>query len=182
MTPGLGLSLNDPFIQKLIPELAIGYHISQSLYLGLRGGYAVNTFSGVVSACASTATGTSCGAPSATQLGELPGQISYLGFLEAGWSPIYGKVNLFAEKVVHFDFSALLGVGVLGVGTPASPDGAVPAGSAASPALGPGLGERLFLGEHWALEAELRDYILFAPSLSTQLMFHVGVAFLLGGA
>lgn len=181
LTPGLGLSLNDPFVQKFIPELALGYHLSQSLYLGLRGGYALSTFSGVVSACSETGSGPSCGPPSATQLGQLPGQMSFMGFVEAGWSPIYGKVSLFAEKVIHFDFSALLGVGAIGIGTPASPDGTVSAGSTISPALGPGLGERLFFGEHVALEAELRDYVLLSPSLTTQLMFHVGLAFLMGG-
>lgn len=182
LTPGIGMSLNDPFIQKFIPELSIGYHLSQAFYLGLRGGYAVTTAAGVVASCSQQGGASVCGPPSGAQLRALPGQMSGMGFVEFAWTPIYGKVNLFAEKVVHFDLSALLGAGALVVGTPASPDGTVAAGSALAPALGPGLGERLFLSESMALSAELRDYLFATGGIQSQLMFHLGLAIFFGGA
>lgn len=187
ISPGIGFSLDDPFFEKFVPQLSLGYHI-KSFYVGVAGGYAISTFAGNVTACTS---GGSCGTPTASQQNQLPGQMSAMFFGEGGWTPIYGKINLFGEKVVHFDFSLLLGVGGISVHTAQSPQGAaanVAAGDAFSFALTPGIGEHVFLSEHVAIAAELRDYVYFVgtgPSnqqgAQNQLMFNLGLSFLLGG-
>ncbi len=179
---GLGLSFDDPFLEKFVPELSLGYHFGEQFYLGLKGGYALSTSAGNVGAC--NASGTSCVAPSSAQLNDLPGAMTVIAFLEGGWTPFYGKVNLFGEKVLHFDFELLLGVGGVLAQTPPAPDGTQAAASGFAFALGPGIGEHFFFSEHVALAVELRDYIYFATeggnSVQNQLMFNVGLSFLLG--
>ncbi|MHB8420034.1 MAG: outer membrane beta-barrel domain-containing protein [Myxococcales bacterium] len=189
ITPGIGLSFDDPFFEKFVPQLSLGYHFGEQFYLGAKGGYAFSTLAGNVAACSNG--GTSCQAPSQTQQQSLSGQMSVIAFLEGGWTPFYGKLNLFGEKVFHFDFSILLGVGGVLAQIPSSPSaaaqGAASGGSSFSPALAPGLAEHFFLSEHVAIAAELRDYLYFVGSgppklqgAQNQLMFNLGLSFLLG--
>ncbi len=166
----------------------MGYHIGEQFYVGVKGGYAFSTFAGNVGACSNG--GTACTAPSAGEQQALPGGMTAIGFAEGGWTPFYGKLNLFGEKVFHFDFSLLLGVGGVLAQLPASAPGAVPQTSAQdafSFALAPGLAEHFFLTEHIAIAAELRDYVYFVSSgppkqqgAQNQLMFNLGLSFLLG--
>jgi outer membrane beta-barrel protein len=176
--PGIGFSFDDPFLEKFVPQLTLGYHFGEQFYLGLKGGYALSTSAGNVAAC--NTGGSVCGPPSSTQLQSLPGGMTVIAFLEGGWTPFYGKVNLFGEKVIHFDFTLLLGVGGILAQTPASPDGTTPASSGFAFALGPGIAEHFFLSEHVAIAAELRDYIYFSSGVQNQLMFNLGLSFLLG--
>lgn len=191
ITPGIGFSFDDPFLEKFIPELSLGYHIGDQFYAGVKGGYAFSVFAGNVDAC-STA-GTDCGAPTSGPGGQqshLPGGMSAIAFAEGGWTPFYGKVNLFAEKVFHFDFSLLLGLGGILAQIPQPVTGQAASGPGGSDfcfALAPGLQEHFFVSEHVAITAELRDYIYFVgtgPSAQqgaqNQLMFNLGLSFLLG--
>src|SRR3712207_9405473 len=43
-----------------------------------------------------------CKAPD-TQLFQVPGKISTIGGGELAWSPVYGKLNILGEKVLHLD-------------------------------------------------------------------------------
>ncbi|HUB08554.1 MAG TPA: outer membrane beta-barrel domain-containing protein [Myxococcales bacterium] len=188
ITPGVGFSFDDAFLEKFVPQLSLGYHIGNQFYVGLKGGYALSIFAGNVDAC--TSAGTSCGAPSSSQQQQLPGGMSVIGFAEGGWTPFYGKVNLFAEKVFHFDFSLLLGVGGILTQIPQPVAGSVSSGSGGdsfSFALAPGVGEHFFVSDHVAITAELRDYIYFVTAgppkeqgAQNQLMFNLGLSFLLG--
>jgi outer membrane beta-barrel protein len=183
---GLGLSFDDPFLEKFVPRLSLGYHIGEQFYVGLEGGYAISTSAGNVGAC-NTAGGV-CVAPTSSQLQDLPGAMTVVAFVEGGWTPFYGKVNLFGEKVFHFDFSLLLGVGgILAQTAPApstigTPQGVI--GNGFAFALGPGIAEHFFLSEHVAIAAEIRDYIYFAQEggsgVQNQPMFNLGLSFLLG--
>jgi outer membrane beta-barrel protein len=191
ITPAVGFSFDDPFLEKFIPELAIGYHIGDQFYAGLRGGYALSVFAGNVDAC--SAGGSNCGAPTSGPNGQqqaLPGGMSVIAFAEGGWTPFYGKVNLFAEKVFHFDFSLLFGLGGILAQLPQSASGTLPvvaATDAFSFAMEPGVGEHFFLTDHVAIEAEVRDYIYFVGSgppkqqgVQNQPMFNLGLSILLG--
>lgn len=182
LTPGIGFSLGDPFISKYLLELSLGYHLSQAVYLGLRGGYALSTSSGLVASCSGQGAASVCGPPSTAQLRALPGEMSLMGFAELGWTPVYGKLHLFADRVVHFDLSALFDAGVIVVGTPAAPDGTFAAGTMAALAIGPGLGERLFLTDELAISAELRDYLYDVGGLRGQFIFNLGLAIFFGGS
>ncbi len=183
LTPGVGVSLEDPFVQKLIPQLSAGYHFGESFYLGLKLGYALGFSSGVAQSCTAAGTGLSCQGPSAAELASLPGQMTGFGLLEGGWTPLYGKLRLVGDTVLHFDLSLLLGAGVILAGVPAPVgSGATAPTGAAAPALGPGLGEHFFVSDRVAIALELRDYLYdLAGGIQGQLVFNLGVAFLLGG-
>jgi outer membrane beta-barrel protein len=174
ITPGIGLSFNDAFFQNFVLELAFGYHFAEPFYVGLRGGYGFSTSAGRVNSC-NTSTGVPvCGPPTAAQLKRLPGAIKGTASVEGGWTPFAGKVNLFAELVIHTDFSLLFGVGAMFI-TP--PEGSTNPKNA--PMISPGLGERFFFSNSLALSLELRDYMYASGGLQNQLMFNVGLAFLL---
>ena len=172
LTVGVGLSVNDAFLEKFIPELSLGYHFNDSFYLGLRGGYAFDVSAGHVNACDQS--GTVCGGPTPAQLKSLPGNITAAGSVEFGWSPIYGKLNLFGEKVLHFDTSLLLGGGILVLGP--QPD---PALASVVPQLSPGIGQRFFFSSAFAVAAEFRDILYASGGVQNQLVFHLGLTFLL---
>jgi outer membrane beta-barrel protein len=172
ITLGLGLSLDDAFIEKLIPELSIGYHFDDAFYLGLRGGYAFDFNAGHVDACDQT--GANCGSPTASQVKQLPGNFTALGALQFAWSPIYGKLNFFGEKVLHFDTAFLIDGGVLFLGRQVgSTNGRT------APEVSPGLGERFFFTSAFALAFELRDMIYASGGVQNEIMFHFGLTFLL---
>ena len=179
LTPGIGFSLNDPFIQKFLFDLGVGYHLSDAVYLGAEFQYAYNTASGLVDSCKSTGGGVTCTSPTTGQLLQLPGQIALTALAEGGWSPIYGKVNLFGEKVLHFDFAVLLGVGAVFPGGPSDHLGFLPIGSKAGPALAPGLGTHIFISDLIALTVDFKSllYWLHPGGFQNQLMLDIGLSF-----
>ena len=172
ITLGLGLSLDDAFIEKFIPQLSIGYHFDDAFYLGLRGGYAFDVGAGHVEACNDA--NTSCGSPTASQLKQLPGNFTALGALQFAWSPIYGKLNFFGEKVLHFDTALLIDGGVLFLGKQVGSSNARTA-----PEFSPGLGQRFFFTRAFAIAFELRDMLYASGGVQNQLIFDVGFTFLL---
>jgi len=172
ITLGVGLSLDDAFIEKLIPELSIGYHFDDAFYVGLRGGYAFDFGAGHVEAC--DATGANCGAPTASQLKQLPGNFTALGSARFAWSPIYGKLSFFGERVLHFDTALLIDGGVLFLGKQVgSTNGRT------APEFSPGLGQRFFLTRFFAIAFELHDMLYVSGGIQNQLLFDVGFTFLL---
>jgi outer membrane beta-barrel protein len=174
ITPGVGISFNDAFFQSFMPELAIGYHFSDPFYLGLRGGYAFSTSAGNVNSCTISNGAQVCGPPTSEQLKQLPGALKGSASLEGAWTPFAGKVNIFAEFVIHTDFSVLLGAGAMFV---VPPEGST--NPSVAPMLSPGIGARFFFSESLALSLEMRDYMYESGGLTNQLMFNIGLAILL---
>ena len=174
LTVGVGLSLNDAFFEKFIPELSVGYHLNDHWYIGLRGGYAFDVGAGHVDACTGALPNATCGSPTSAQLKELPGNLTGVIAAEGAWTPIYGKLNLFGDRVIHFDTSVVADVGVLILGP--QPD---PSTSTVSPEFSPGLAERFFITPTFAIAAELRDTLYSADGLQSQIIFHLGLAILL---
>jgi len=179
LAPGLGFSLNDPFIEKVLIDFGVGYHFSDAAYLGLQLQYAYNNASGLIDSCKSTSGGVTCTSPTTGQLLQLPGKISLTALAEGGWSPIYGKVNIFGEKVLHFDFSLLLGLGAVFPGGPADHLGFVPVGSKVAPAVAPGIGTHIFLSDLCALTIDFKSllYWLNPGGFQNQLMLDFGLSF-----
>ncbi len=174
LTVGLGLSLNDAFFEKFVPELSVGYHLSDDLYLGLRGGYAFDVGAGHVNACSGAPPNATCGAPTSDQLKKLPGNVTAIVAAQFAWTPLYGKINLFGEKVIHLDTSVLIEAGVALLGP--QPD---PSAGSVTPEVSPGLGERLFLTPSMAIAVELRDMLYGSSGLQSQMLFHLGFVILL---
>lgn len=165
LAPTLGLSLNDPFYDHITVGAALHYHVVESLSIGFNGNYSIALDNDV---------GVAGG------VGEFDNQFdraAYTAFLEVSWAPIYGKLSLLAESVLHFDTYIAVGGGVVGLdqGDPAI------AGSVA-------IGQHYFMNEWLALRLEIRDQIFnmaraVGPdvdedsSLQNLLTFTIGLAF-----
>lgn len=165
VTPVVGLSLNDPFYKNVLLGASLSYYPLESLALTASGEYLV----GIESELA-----VSGGLAPARPEYVRP---AYAGRLEVAWAPVYGKVNLMAEGVVHFDTYVALGGGVVG---PSEGDPAVAASMA--------LGQHYFVSDWVALRVELRDQVfsfarnpLLDPTKELQnfFSFTMGLAFFL---
>lgn len=181
ITPGVALSLADSFFQKYAAGLKVDYHFNEAFSLGLYASYSYATPSGAVFKCGSSG---ACGAPTLNDLQQVPGKIGLMSGLEAGWTPLYGKVNLAAETVWHFDLGLTGGLGVLQYQVPE------PRGTNALTLAGHlGLGQRFFLSRSTTVRLELRDYLYNGKimqlgnsdtKLENQLMLELGISFFTG--
>jgi outer membrane beta-barrel protein len=169
LTPTFDYSLNDAFFQKRFVGVKLGYHFSE--YLALSGQFAGafgDTFlmgvdrTGSAVVCAST-----CTPATASDLYQVPGHLNTVGGLEIEFSPIYGKLNLFAEKVAHLDLSVFAGADVF------VHDQVLSRAQASDPLVKPatatslgghiGFGMRVFLTPTLAARLDFKDYIYAVP-------------------
>jgi outer membrane beta-barrel protein len=132
--PAIGGSLNDPFFNNLTLSGGLTFHVLESFGIGVNGDYFLALKSKV---------------PIAGGGGLVKPQVNrpvYAARLELTWAPLYGKISVLAEKVLHFDFYAIGGAGVV-------------AGSKSSPTVAGivGLGQHYFFNDWMALKIELRD-------------------------
>jgi outer membrane beta-barrel protein len=159
LTVGGGLSLNDAFFQKRLGDLKLGWHFTDALYLGVHGafGFAVPTNSTTV-----CPTGQGCRPATDAELYQVPGRIRGMAGLEGAWTPIYGKLNTFSEKVAHIDLSLLAGADFIMhdqvLSTVAAEAGRVP-DPLRTVGFHVGFGARLFLSEMLAIRFDLKDYV-----------------------
>ena len=177
ITPIFDLSLADAFRQKLMVGLAYSYHFSEVWAATGRFSYTVLSHgAGAAKVCP---TPEQCGAPTPAELDTLPGNLKLQADLAVEFSPIYGKVSFIAEKVLHFDVYATVGLGLTGYGL--TKDGVDKSGM--SPSVVMGVGQRYFLDSWLAVRLELLDSLYFQPTgkvasqLSNQMMFTVGFSF-----
>ena len=80
----------------------------------------------------------------------------YLVFTDLVWSPIHGKMRMFADSIVHFDIYGAAGVGII--------DNATSFGAAGQF----GLGTKVFFGKSWALRLDVRDQLYKQQILSVR--------------
>ena len=78
----------------------------------------------------------------------------FLVFSDLIWSPIHGKLRLFADSIVHFDLHAAVGVGII--------DNSTSFGAAGQF----GVGAKIFLSPSWALRLDVRDQLYRQQVLS----------------
>ncbi len=177
------LSLNDAFFSKYMVGARAGYHFSESFSLGVSGAYGGFSPTGSTQVCP---VNQGCRPATAAQLYQVPGAIRWTASAEVAFSPVYGKLNLFAEKAVHFDLSVLAGADLVSYRdvltlAQASTPGLTPA-NATSPGGHLGVGARVFLARFMALRLELRDVLYSMPKLDrgklqTQLFAEAGLSF-----
>jgi len=84
-----------------------------------------------------------------------PADKVYLVFTDLIWSPVHGKLRMFADTVLHFDIYGAAGVGLI--------DNATSLGAAGQF----GLGSKLFLGRSWAIRLDVRDHVYKQQILSS---------------
>jgi outer membrane beta-barrel protein len=188
--PSLGLSLNDAFFSKQVVGAKLGYHFNEYFSIGVTGFVARTSPTGSTSVCP---VNVGCRAATQDELDLVPGQIRWMAGAEVAFAPVYGKLNVFAEKAIHFDMSLVVGGDLVAFrdvvprdasGAPVAASGHPP--EATSPGAHVGLGARVFLGRAVALRLEVRDVAYWVPHLGqgtmqTQLLAEAGLSFLFGG-
>jgi outer membrane beta-barrel protein len=175
--PCTSISLNDAFYQKLGLGGGLAYHISEAFAIQVIGTYTLDKLN-LKTENTSLYTSDNKGA-------TIPysGKRTWLADIDLTWAPIYGKISVASEAVMHFDTYLLLGFGAVG-GELAKNKTHV------GLAMPFGLGIRLFF-THWlALKAELKDFMIFndkttinkegsqsSSGVQHQLMFNLGLSF-----
>jgi len=184
-------SLDDAFYQKYFAGLKAGYHFNEFLSLSAQvaAGFTRTTNSTVL--CPSNA---GCHEATAYQLFQVPGNMKAVYGLEGAWSPIYGKLNAFSEKVGHFDMSLLVGVDLVAYKEVVSSEQAAQLQqSGGEPPITRtwgghlGLGARFFFTPWLAFRAEIKDYLFriqipnsgVDSKLQNQLFTELGLSFFL---
>ncbi len=180
LSPFAGASLADAFFQKYALGVRASWHLNESFSLGAHGSFVFNTPAGAVNVCRSDA---GCRTPTVGELRDVPGRLGLIAGGEVGWSPLYGKVSLFSEKMLHFDLGLTGGIGAVQYQAPGGKGRIAPAAHV-------GVAQRIRLGHELMLRLDLRDYLYQAEiaSLGTtnhkvesQLLFEVGLSFFLLG-
>jgi outer membrane beta-barrel protein len=164
LTPEVAVSLNDAFFSKALFGAKLTWHPREWLAVG--GSFAA----GVAEATSSTQVcppAEGCRPATPAQLAAVPGEIRMKAGGEVGFSPVYAKLNVLAEKVIHFDLSLLAGADWIAyrevLPAPSNPGAAVSAGTASAVGGHLGLGARVFLAEWGALRIEVKDYAYQVP-------------------
>lgn len=182
-SPGMALSLRDAFFTKVVFNLALTYHVTETIGIGLHGGFSSHLIASAAQICTTGAAGTgasrSCRSPTWTELdGRAPGKISLLGGLDLQWAPIYGKIALMAQSFAHFDMYGLVGPTFVQYTGPGIVANSTVGGNV-------GIGARFIVNRFVAVRTELRDLIYVegvvggGNSLRNQFFFELGLSFFL---
>jgi outer membrane beta-barrel protein len=183
--PTLGISLSDAFFTKYMVGVRYAYHATETLSLGAFGTFASSSPSGAVARC--NTQGEDCRTPTKADLRHTPGDLGANAGLDLSWAPLYGKISVLAESVLHFDTYLLLGGGMLQ--SRIAPPGVDAVQTTWRPEGHVALGQRYFVAPWGTVRLELRDLLYGltvqgrrgpADRLENQLMFDVGFSFFLG--
>lgn len=136
--PQFGLDLNDPFFQHMLVGAAVGFHVADSLAFELRGSAVVASIKSSAIRFVRTETD--------SLLKNAP-ELQYHADLDVVWAPLYGKISLFSEGILHFDTYITAGPGIFGT------DAGI------NPAVNFGLGQRYFITDWLTARLEIRDYL-----------------------
>lgn len=167
VSPMVTLSLNDAFYQKAGGGAALAFHPADSLGLEIQGVYIGTVQTDMVGYY--------------QQANQALPKVSNLRFYMTGnllWSPLYGKLSLFTDDIVHFDAYLIAGFGMAYTET------------GAKFATNLGLGLRYFLASWFVIKLEVRDLIYTETftldvqrtefsDIQNHVMFSVGVSFYL---
>jgi outer membrane beta-barrel protein len=185
--PTLGISLSDAFFTKYMLGARYAYHATETLSIGAFGTFAASSPSGVVAKCDTN--GANCRTPTAKDLRHTPGDFGANAGLDLSWAPLYGKISVLAESVLHFDTYLLLGGGMLQ--SRIAPPGVDEVETSWRPEGHVALGQRYFVAPWGTIRIELRDMLYGltvqgrrgpADRLQNQLMFNLGFSFFLGAS
>lgn len=155
------LSLNDAFFNKYFGGLKAGYHFTEHLSAGVHASGGAATKSGSAVVCTASA---GCSAATDAMMRQVPGRIRWIAGAELAWSPVYGKLNVLAQKVAHFDLSILAGPDVVAYDEVLFEGDALAGDPKVSTTFGghAGLGVRIFLAQWVAARFEVKDYVYVA--------------------
>ncbi len=136
--PYFAMDLNDPFFQHFIVGGAAGFHLADSMSVELRAGGVVGSMKQDAIKFVRQET---------DSLIQDPPEFRWHADLDFAWAPMYGKVSLLGEGILHFDTYITAGPGVFAT------DGGV------NPAMNIGIGQRYFINDWLVARVEIRDYV-----------------------
>ncbi|NJK89468.1 MAG: outer membrane beta-barrel domain-containing protein [Myxococcales bacterium] len=138
LAPLFAFSLNDPFFLHMFAGGSIGYHLSDAFEIEARGSAVIaKSESDAVRFVRQTTD---------SLLDDGQPELEYHAELDVLWSPIYGKISLFGEAILHFDTYIAAGAGVFGTD------------AGTNPAANAGIGQRYFINDWMVLRIEYRNY------------------------
>lgn len=162
LAPFTGFSTNDAFFRRWTLGSRASYHLQDSFSLDVGGAW--NVISEKLDSVRVVG----------EALSAIPDQATLYGYADAGvtFAPVYGKVSLLSESVIHFDGFVSGGLGAVFT---SDQDGI-------QPTMQLGVGTRIFLNRWVVLRADLRDYIYPQErsgfsTLQNLLMLTLGVGF-----
>jgi len=185
LSPTLGMSLGDPFHTKYLFGLRWAYHLGEQWSVGVGGFWAESTPSGAVTRCDSRGLG--CRLPTKHDLVRAPGDFDFVVGADVSWAPLYGKISVLAETVLHFDTYVALGGGV--IQTQHMPPNTTRVEANLAPHGSIAVGQRFYLNRTATLRLELRDLVYplelqgrTGPetTLQNQLLFTLGLSLFFG--
>ena len=136
--PHLALSVNDAFFQSVVLGGAVGYHLSDAFSMEARAGGVIAQADSNVIRFVRTET---------DSLLADPPEFQYHADLDFLWAPIYGKLSIFGDSILHFDTYLTVGGGVFGTDI------------GAAGAANVGLGQRYFINKWLTARIEYRMYL-----------------------
>ena len=111
LSPMLGYVPNNPFAQRFVGGVGMGYHFTESF--AVQGLITYSPDLGTSDLKGLTTTLIRIATSSGDRGFQQPLDKITLAFsANAVWSPLYGKINLLGEKVLNFDLYFVLGVGM----------------------------------------------------------------------
>jgi outer membrane beta-barrel protein len=162
--PAVGVTTNDPFFRTWSINGRVAYHLNDAFALEIGGAYAPSYLREKL--------------PELDQLRHQARLINddapLIGLADAGitFSPIYGKVAILSDAIIHFDAFAIAGAGTI------FDENA----TFVHPTMDVGAGLRVFLLRWLVVRTDLRDYIYpqdrsSISTLQNLLMLSMGVGF-----
>jgi len=115
LSPVLGYVPNNPFVQRYVGGVFMGYHFSETFAAEGAFLYAPDLGQNDLKDLTTTLVAIAH---------EGSGQVDFQQPLEkmilgatfaARWAPVYGKINLIGERVINFDFYGVAGLGMLSI-------------------------------------------------------------------
>ena len=172
----LGVEASLSLINRLVShdnfQITGAFDLTNEWAIEVFGGYALSGHTDVANQVESAVASKSA---STTPVDDFSGlwQMQWNAVAGVRWAPIYGKLNLVADLPVHFQAYLAAGAGAAGLtrssvtyclsgtaldenGAPTCPNPLV--NNRVSPVIHFGGGLRFWMGQHWALRIELRDY------------------------
>ncbi len=147
LAPRFGVSVNDSVYRSFKVGGNLDYHITERLHVG--GLFEWYNFGGALGGRTRVFDNTFEVSRTAA---DAP-VVSWAGALEGGFAPIYGKFALFNRTIVHYDFGATLGAGVVNSESLVDPESGVRFGVTGS------LYSHLYLNDWLALNVRVRDFL-----------------------
>jgi outer membrane beta-barrel protein len=137
--PYFGLDLNDPFFQHFLVGGSVAYHVADSLAIEARGGGVFASLEQGAVKLVRVQEGAICE--------ETCPEFKYHADVDVSWAPLYGKISLLGDTILHFDTYLTAGPGIFGTD------------AGLAPAVNIGIGQRYFLTDWLVVRIEVRNYV-----------------------